>query len=335
LPLKKIEIKNPYLNGVTEIEKNYKDELNISITKLLPHLSSRQQKELLEKKLQINSDDFKESQYLQAACEITICSYLAEKFSETFEYEPKLNPPKDVDCSFSEGGTQYNIEIKCADYAENNAINESPSFRIGFFGRMPNIEGVIRDLNQAFEHTKDSKPLVKQQHMDNKLKSFLESAHSKFSPEPKQDQLNILAVCCDTAIDMQKWYSYLFGNEGLFTKTSYADVETYKLVDVVYFTNIYHRHYSYPSKSKISAHWSLDNSFNFIVSNPFRHFEKEYLINRLVNLLPNYSTELTNFTIPGEAEDFIKQNMLIPHFVGDELQARGIYTFQPLGKEDN
>lgn len=328
MPLKNRNILNPYFDN-NESSSYYKEGMLQAVNYLSDYLSKNEIENLLKNKLQLFSSSFNEPQYLQAACELVICSHLASVYKDTFKYELKVNPPKDVDCSFTEDGIQFNIEIKCADFSINNQIDKEDAFKIGFLGRNPDPDKVLNDLSELFQNHADGKLLLKQQHMDNKLKDYLLSAHSKFYQEPRIDHLNILAIGCDTPMDMQKWYGYMYGYQGLFTQESFWQTSDYNLVDVVFLTNLYHRHYSYRSKDKVTDHWLLDKSFNLVASNPFRCLEKKDAIYRFSEIMPNYSNQLCEYKSPGDAEDFVKNSIKIPTFEGEELQKKGIFHFQP------
>ncbi|MDT4332174.1 hypothetical protein ACQE3E_20495 [Methylomonas sp. MED-D] len=327
--LKNREILNPYFSGNDSASNQYKNGMISAISDLSNCLNEREMEDLIKNKLQLFSSSLNEPQYLQSACELVICSYLAKLYKNAFKYELQVNPPKDVDCSFTESGIQFNVEIKCADFSKSNRINEEDGYKIGFLGRNPDVDAVFNDLAGAFQAIPDGKPLIKQQHMDNKLKDYLQSAHGKFSQQLREDHLNVLAICCDTPLDIQKWFGYMYENQGLFTNDSFYEKENYNLVDIVFITNLYHRHYLYRSKDKISNHWLLDKSFNLVFSNPHRLLDKKSSILRFCDIMPNYSHELCKYQVPGDAEDYVKNSIRIPHFVGDELEAKGIFHFQP------
>jgi hypothetical protein len=324
-------LKNPYFSENHSDGKEYERGMLAAVELIKPYLTSKQLQDLLSKKLQLYNDSINEPQYIQAACELVICSYIANKFPGSFKYEPKLNPPKDVDCAFSTENTTYNIEIKCADYTKSNDINNTKeAYHIGFMGRLPNAEAVYSDLSQLFGNGPLGASLLKQQHMDNKLKDFLQSAHGKFASTPSENNLNVLAVCCDTAMDMQKWHSYMFGEQGLFKNNSFADHATYNRVDAVLLTNIFHRHHEFFKKGRIKNHWHLEDSFSLLFSNPFRLLDKKNEFFKLLEAIPNYSLAISEYQVPGEVEDFIKDALRIPHFIGDKLEASQIFCFQPL-----
>jgi hypothetical protein len=318
--------KNSYL--LPEQDNKYLAELSQSLCHLDPYLSRKQKKSLL-KDLQVDGTTFDEAKYLQAACETSIAAYLARTYKNNFVYEPKVNPPKDVDCGFELNGKTFNIEVKCPDYSKKNEIDDSNSFKIGSFGRLIDFEDVVENLKEVFNPennpaVESDKPLVKQQHMDNKLKDYLVSAHGKFKESTGPDELNVLAVGCADWTDMQKWFFYMYGHQGLFTNESFYPFEEYKNVDVVMLTNLYHRHHNYKSKNKLENHWDFSKSFNLIFSNPLRREDKKEIIWEFVEAVPNHSKQLMNYEVNGGLDE-----TRIPHYVCEELLGKGLYYFQP------
>lgn len=320
--------KHSYLRNNTKIEKKYFEGLSSSLNQIKSSLSSKEFSSLIKDKLQVTAKKFNEAQYLQAACELTICAYLAKKYNNGFEYEPKLNPPKDVDCCFEQNGFKVNIEIKCADFSKKKDIDSQHALKLGSFGRAPNYKEFEELAQKIAAHT--DMALIKQQHMDNKLKDFLLSAHEKFS-DNSGEELNILAICCDDASDIQKWFGYMYATEGLFSPESFfKDFSLFNSVDVVLLTNLHHRHSDYSIKDKISNHWDFEQSFNLIFSNPKRKSEKKEQILNIIEAIPNYSMPLGHFEVKGNIEQEAKDSMRINHFVVEELQSNGIYLFQPI-----
>lgn len=309
-------------------ENLYLSGLFKALESLMPFMSKKQKNKLF-KDLQVDGKTFDEAKYLQAACETSIASYLSSRYSDSFIYEPKLKPPKDVDCGFKINEKMYNIEVKCPDFSKQNQIESSNAFKLGAFGRLENFDEVFEDLYEVFDKNKSlvgnpDKPLIAQQHMDNKLKDYLLSAHSKFKDSTGPDELNLLAVCCSDWMDMQKWFCYMYDYQGLFTQESFYPVGNFNNVDVVMLTNLYHRHHEYWRKDKIIHHWDLSNSFNLIFSNPFRQKDKKEIIFSFIDAVPNYSNQLCDF----QSKNGIVQ-MQIPHFVFKELIHKGLYYFQP------
>lgn len=317
---------NRYLFG--KENDPYYTEMVEALSLLKPHLNNKQTKCLLND-LQFSGEKFDEAKYLQAACETSIASYISSKFNENFSYEPKINPPKDVDCSFSTKGKEFYIEVKCPDFSNKIEIDNKNAFKIGSFGRMSNFEEIFETMQGIFNPennpaVEDDKPLIKQQHMDNKLKDFLLSAHSKFKDTTTTDELNILAICCADRMDMQKWFHYMYGLQGLFKEDSFHPCAEYKNVDVVLLSNLHHRHHQYWTKDKIKKSWDFSKSFNLIFSNPLRRDDKAEIIWSLVENIPNHSKELMNYRGAHGLDE-----LRIPHFVIEMLLNKGLYYFQP------
>lgn len=304
----------------------YKAGLVAALNYLAPHLSVSEREDLCFKKLGLKDDNVTEIAYLQAAVELTVCAHFARFFPDNFIYEEKVNPPKDVDCSVKVGGYKYNIEVKCADFSKKHAIDEAEGFKIGSMGRMDDYDELATKLEDLF--SSGGHALSRQRHMDNNLKSFLISAHEKFATTPSCDELNVLVVGCDDAMDMQKWHSYMYGTQGLFTPGTFADALDYDRVDAVLLTNLYHRHKDQASKDKLSGHWDLSQAFCILCENPnspksndvFMEFSKTIRI---------HNNELNDHVVEGEGPDFILRSLAIPSYVVSELQAKGIYYFQP------
>jgi hypothetical protein len=318
---------NKYLFG--NENDSYHKTFAERLTSLGSFLSTKQKKSLY-KDLQLSGNKFNEATYLQAACETSIASYLSSNYSDGFIYEPKINPPKDVDCGFSLEGKTYNIEVKCPDYSKKNEIDGANAFKIGFFGRLVNVKEVVTNMQNVFDPetnpaAESAKPLITKLHMDNKLKDYLLSSHSKFNDSTDHSELNVLVVCCSDWMDMQKWFFYMYGHQGLFTEGSFHPSDEYKNVDVVMLTNIYHRHHEYWDKDKIKDHWDFSKSFNLIFSNPLRMQDKAEIIWSLVDKIPNHSRALMNFKVTNGLDE-----MRIPHFVVEELINKGLYYFQPI-----
>lgn len=317
---------NKYLFG--KQGNSYYKGLVDALTSLDPMLTVKQKKSLY-RDLQLSGDKFDEAKYLQAACETVIASYLSSKYKETFVYEKKVNPPKDVDCGFSADDKTYNIEVKCPDFSVKNEIDSTNAFKIGSFGRLIDYDEVVGKMQEAFDPktnpaVEPNKPLLRQQHMDNKLKDYLLSAHGKFKGTTTTDELNILAVCGSDWMDLQKWFFYMYGVQGLFTPESFHQIDDYKNVDAVLLTNLYHRHHDYWKKDKIENHWDFSKSFNLIFSNPLRRQDKAEIIWGFVDSIPNHSRALMNFKVTNGFDE-----MRIPHFVVEELIDKGLYYFQP------
>lgn len=304
----------------------YATGLTEALNYLAPHLRFSQRKDLCFNKLGLESGGVSEQSYIQHAVELTVCAHFARLFPEGFIYEEKVNPPKDVDCTVRVGGNKFNIEVKCANFTKKEAVDKSEGFKIGALGRLTDYSEVVADLQSLFSMNGHS--LSAQQHMDNNLKDFLISAQGKFSSSSSENELNILVVGCDDAMDMQKWYSYLYGIQGLFTQDSYADASEYDQVDLVLLTNLYHRHKDPASKDKLSGHWQLGEAFCLLCVNPSSRKPFE-TVDEFSKTIRHYNNEWNDYLAGVDESDVVLKGIGIPAYVGSQLQAKGIYYFQP------
>jgi len=108
---------------------------------------------LLKDKFQIRQTAFQEKPFIQTACETTVNSYFVRNFSKAFKYEEKLNTSNnmDVDCSFSDAGVKYNVEIKCPDFENKETIEKKNAFKLGTAGRVPNWNQEFEQLSQMIK----------------------------------------------------------------------------------------------------------------------------------------------------------------------------------------
>jgi hypothetical protein len=318
-------ILNPYLTSEPDGSNPYTAGMLAVYEKLKPFLTPKQLADL-ERKLQLEKPVLNEVQYLQAACELSICGYFAGKFPSTFKYEPVIRSPKDVDCAFESRGFRFNVEVKCADYSKKNELDQTKGFQLGGFGRHPDLAQVHEDLQKALSHAPTGQPLRLQPHMDNKLKDFLISAHGKFADSTRDDTLNVLAVCGDGPSDLQKWFGYLYGWQGLFTQNSYHPVSDYSRVDVVLLTNLYHRHYNYREKDQLADHWDLGKAFNVSFSNPLRQRDKRLAVEQFTTTMPNHSWKLSNYRVKGDdVPPEVDAAIRLSSYIGEELADSGMF----------
>jgi hypothetical protein len=305
---------------------DYRVGLVSALNCLAPHLSLTQREDICFNKLGLRFDNVGEQKYIQAAVELTVCAHFARYFPDGFVYEEKVNPPKDVDCSFRVGRFKFNVEVKCADFSKKHVIDEAEGFKIGSLGRLDDYDDLVASLDDLF--SSDGHILSRQRHMDNNLKDFLISAHEKFADITPDNELNVLVVGCDDAMDMQKWYSYLYGGRGLFTLESYSDASAYDRVDLVLLTNLYHRHKNPASKDEISEHWSLSEAFCVLCKNP-RSLKPYDTFLEFSKTVRHHNNELHSHTVEGDAPDFMLKGLAIPSYVASLPQAKGNYYFQP------
>jgi hypothetical protein len=307
----------------------YRDRLPTPLSKLFPYLTEREREELIYAKLMLEQETSNQSAYAQAACELTVCSWfahIATSLGERFEYEHRLAPPKDVDCAVWHQGHQFNIEVKCADYAKHENIVSDSDFIIHGLGRLDGYGDAVTRLQDLFGTSAKPAVLGAAHHMDCKLKDYLLSAQGKFGEVVDANSLNVLFVCVDDQMDMTKWIAYLNGPRGLFTKQSFEPQENYWNVDLVVFSNLYHRHANLENKDKITAHWDLSQAFNFALVNP-QSMKSDDLYSMFARLVPLENNGLLQFIDQLSGEEWIKSAIGLCHYVGDQI-SKGIHKFQ-------
>lgn len=323
--LKKTGYYNNFLSILTYLEKT---------------LTTNKLNDLLVNKLQIKREVFNEKSFIQAACETTVTSYFANKYKDSFLYEPNVNPTNksNVDCQFSDKDFIYNVEVKCPSFDAKETIDKiNDSFKFTTIGRADKkevYEEAMLDVSELLSKGlkmkgEKDKPIVKTKTMDNNLKDFLISANKKFNPNSKHNEVNILVVCGDDAEDMSEWYSYLFAPQGLFTKNSFYRVDNYNQVDIIIINNLYHRHHKFYKKKHLEYNWLLDASFILAFTNPFTSKVKKDAILNFQSIFPHYNAELINYleNLPGDIPIELRNILAIRLFIEEGLTKRNIVLF--------
>jgi hypothetical protein len=339
--IKSIQNKNHYLCKANSLHSRYLEECIDVLDILNRSLKPKKMRTLLVSKLQFHMEKFNEPQYIQEACELSVSSYFAKKFPETFVYEDNVNPANnsDVDCSFKDSEFKFCIEVKCAEFAnspKNTQIGNR--FKIGSAGRLQNFFSDVGKLTSLMNTglQESDEQLVNfevEKNKDNNLKDFLVSANNKFDPNSSKQIINVLVVSCGNQSDMQKWFNYLFSHEGLFTETPYyKNYDEYSNVDIVVLTNLYHKHHNFFEKRHLRNHWSLEDSFNLMYYNPLAKQSKYQGINHFGNLLDHFTPHLYYYDPPCEAPPEIdtrgiKEATRVTSFIRYELEDKGVHFF--------
>ena len=332
--LAKSSIDNHYLRLALSANRSYWDGFVKAIEPLKYLLNARKFDDLIINKLQLGLQQFEEKQFIQIACETTVTSYFARKYPTTFLYETraKVTTKKDVDCSYTDGAYKYFIEVKCPDFKEKERISAQDGFKISAAGRIPNFGDSFADLSGMLAEGQKNigetpKAVLRQKNMDNNLKDFLVSAHEKFNDASKDDEVNVLVVGCGDASDMQAWHSYMYSNQGLFTKDSFCKHNKYENVDMVVLTNLYHRHNQFFEKQNLNGIWFLENACNFVFFNPYRKSLKKSAMMHFIETFTHYTDDFINYDVPGPAPQYVKDVLKIPHFIKDMLTDKGVVLF--------
>lgn len=326
-----------YLRQICISYDSYVNELEKIIEKLTPILSIKKNRELLDKKLQLESELFKESQFIQAACELAAMNEFIERNDVEFSYEKKVTPPKDVDFSLVYKSKTINVEVKCPSFehkldAENGEVLITSLDR----AKTKNIHDAVVHSIQDKLHDSGVDSKVEKS-MDNNLRTFLISAQDKLISSAIDD-INILIVCCDSARDMQIWRNYLFGLSGVFTNDSFVPHNEFNRVDYILLTNLYNRHHRFYEQSIISEHWKLSSAFNFLYPN--RSSNRNKLIANGKNDFYFMSEIFTNFAekfeeylldkddLPNEKKSYEAKRFTGVAWFSDKYREMGIYHFR-------
>ena len=167
--------------------------------------------------------------YLQCNCELMVLYYILRKFNTGFKYEPKYNGNYNPECSFEHKGVVVNIEVKTPNYSKRIAQENSNSLK--FFERIPDKQAVIEELSGMINlDDTDYEGVEELSRLDNKLKDYLEHSQKKFPNG--DDYFNILVIVLQTISDLDEWYSYIFGEKGAFTESSFIE-SNYENVDSI------------------------------------------------------------------------------------------------------
>lgn len=333
IDLAKIDDPNHYLKKAMLENKEYIKRFNQALKPLQKKLSKKQFDDLCINKLQIKAGKFNESQYIQNACELTVLSYFAEKFSSSFVYENKVNPPKDVDLSITLDDINYNIEIKCVENSKYDAIYSDKSINpLSMFGRYPDKEfltevmGIEMNKDEISPDLDTDKPFVIVENRDMKLKDFLESAQSKFSDTYSNQNINILFICIGGVADIDAWDGYIYGHKGILQEDSFVEHSSFDKIDMIIISNLEHRHSNIFNKRNLNNHWKLDRAYNIFYINKYSKGYEFFKTIDFAELMPDMCSNTIEFvksTNSSEQVDPFRHT----YFIKEILEKRGDYRF--------
>lgn len=196
--------------------------------------------------------------YLQNISELVIIYYILRKYNN-FIFEPQYNGKKNPECCFDMGNITVNIEVKCPNYNKRILEEQQEGINILPGYRYDNKEFADIVIDDIYHNYNISNSINQISLMDNKLKDYLRSGNQKFSNKPSH--FNILVISLEIFNDLDEWYRYLFGKQGVFTNNSFFKGEYYN-IDAILLTNIVAGHKG-NFRSDINL-WYLDNYFNLL-----------------------------------------------------------------------
>lgn len=311
--------KSHYLYIAKNVNNNYYQDFLNTANAIRKILTEKDFLKWLEEKMLLTDIPFNEKKFIQYAVEASAARYFIEKDDSKVSLEKKINPnnKKDVDIQYVDGEYTYNIEIKCPTFDNKEKSENVKNIKIDIWGRLPDRGEEASNLLA----THIGKDISKIKKMDCNLKDYLVNAHSKFNPDASDNELNVLLVGCDDIEDIQRWYGYMFADNGLLTKESFEPQENYNNVDAIVVTDRYYRHRNY-SNSKIIEAWSFENGLSLVFLNPFRKNKKKNAMDSFLKCFHNYTTQFQKYTTEKKMSDiwYVLQSRIIPHFVMDNLK---------------
>ena len=263
------KLKNTDKNNLLKIGfekdlKYYKDFVEL-IEIFDKNLSHKQMEDLLDNKLLLNKK-FNGPHYLQSVSEIILIYYVLRKYNDKFEYEPKYNGKKNPECAFSYNDTLINIEVKCPDLTSSINSEKSNTLKVYLPERIPNHNEIVNDIKSIITDTNKEIKLEEKKRSDNKLKDYLVSASNKF-PNKKEKNFNILVISLDIISDLDEWYMYIFGQDGVFTNNSFIPKKEYENVDAILITNFMNAHRDICAYNKTNV-WKMEEYINLLFLDP-------------------------------------------------------------------
>lgn len=223
-------------------------------------------------------------------------------------------------------GTQFNIEVKCADYQKQKGIVADSELVVHGLGRLDNYVETVQRLQGQVGVTGDRPFISPAHHMDQKMKDYLLSAQGKFGANVEPSVLNVLVVCVDDQMDMTKWIGYMQGPQGLFTESSFEPAKNFDNVDMVVLSNLYHRHSDLANKTKIKDHWNFSKAFNFAIINPATT-KSDLLFSKFCNLLPLENGGLVEYLRKFPVSDGLESALGLSYYVSEQKK-NGVHKFQ-------
>lgn len=331
---------NPLKMSFIQDTGYFKDFFSLLVD-LSRKMTEEDTKDLLFNKLQLNRNTFNENQYYQSATELCVIYHVYTLNKANFNYEkvvrgdvdPKTG--KQPECTTkTDEGFVFNVEAKSPE-RNKEKISESESNRIyvANVGRADTKDAAINQFNMIkndLESCNENLEVLSKKSDDNKLKDYLYSAGEKFPTEMNDNEVNVLFVSLDTVHEIQEYVNFLCFNMGLFTKGSFADIEKYKNVDLVVFTNSYYRQRNHDNINGCA--WWLNDGFNFLTFNPHADFKrKEKSLSHFASNISNFNKQIECYKVPAtpETPQDLLDSLRISSFVKQQLEEKeGVYLFQ-------
>lgn len=324
-----------YLRRISNSYDIYMQGLCEVLEKLGERITPKQLDEIIENKLQVGLHNFNESQFIQSACELTVMNEFITRQDIVFHYENKITPPKDVDFSINIDRVNYNVEVKCPSYKNKHQAPKN-EIELTFTNRAPTKDiksEIVNDIGCRL--SQHNLTITEGKNLDNKLKDFLLSTQEKVEKSDIND-INVLVVCCNDAIDMHTWREYLFGFSGFFTEHSFIPHKEFERVDYVLLTNIYNRHYRFFDDYLVTNHWCLSKSFNLLYPNKYskrnQNVDGEKDLKMVNSVFNNHNINFEEYLkdeqdVPIGENQLSKETRMGVAWYSDKYKGHGIHYF--------
>lgn len=276
---------------------------------------------IFDHKFNKGGKNFQPESYLQSASELSVAHHIRSGEVSKFAIEQQVNADNgtDVDVCYTRLSIDVRVEVKCA--TEEIQSPEKERLIVKTAGRIPNRESTIQALNQKFAEAKQPTHVIEGKNKDNTLKQYLVESARKFPPTERCsfESLSVLFVACDCYDNIGRWRSYLFGEGGLFTSSSFQDPSTYQNVDVVILSNLKYRH----RLVRLPSDWTLENVFILPFVNP--RSGRNILPSIVKTGLSIFDHHLARFgaykpsTDDSTVPDFVLDVVAVEHYVNEGL----------------
>lgn len=312
-----------------ECSNHYLENLAGALATISEVVSNSQFEDIMKTKLKVDSRDVDKKSCIQALCEITVQSYFAKHFKDSFVYEPRLRKLSDKNPEFSYrlGPLTIAVEIKCATFEdrEKNNTEDTLHVHVGIVPDKSSVPGTIRDMD-AIAKLGGYEGAVNMKNMILNLKDYLIGANEKFNPDSTTTDINVLIIGCDDPSDMDLWVDYLYGNQGLFQKDPLIESDKYNLVDIVLVTNLYNKHKMPEMVANDYNVFDYENTFIVGFPNPRPKLCKVGGVCNFLVTTPNQTSVVSSYVVPGSAEAFIKSMTQIASFVSTHPEYQSYFV---------
>ncbi|MER2006416.1 MAG: hypothetical protein ABS939_03100 [Psychrobacillus sp.] len=283
-------IKQAYINK----HRYYTDFIETMVV-FQENLTKKEYENLLKKFL--FDKEYDRQRYLQIVSEINVLYYVLRVHNNNFKYEPKYNNGYNPECSFEFRNKSINIEVKCPNMEKRITTEERNTLKIFLVERLIKHKAIINEISNFIGHNyvgSDYSGIEESTRMDNKLKDFLKSAQNKF-PISTGLNLNILVISLETLSDMDEWYLYVFGGNGVFTEKSFV-LDEYENVDAILLTTSATGHAGWYYYEDVNV-WKLEETLSILLLNPDRELTEtgEFYISDGIDLFGGLSKEFLCF----------------------------------------